>query len=86
MRLKFLCPLILLVLAANSLSAQVRIKDVVTVENAQHKALVGYGLVVGLNGTGDRPTSSRGAVFTVQSISNMLERFGCYGYVQYSAF
>jgi len=37
---------------------------------------VGYGLVIGLNGTGDRSLGNRGAVFTVQSISNMLERFG----------
>jgi flagellar P-ring protein precursor FlgI len=34
--------------------------------------LVGYGIVVGLEGTGD----SNGALFTVQSVANMLERFG----------
>ncbi|RMF10554.1 MAG: flagellar basal body P-ring protein FlgI, partial [Candidatus Neomarinimicrobiota bacterium] len=55
---------------------QVRIKDLVSIENAQQKPLIGYGLVVGLDGTGDRSSSSRGAVFTVQTISNMLERFG----------
>ncbi|KAA3617593.1 MAG: flagellar basal body P-ring protein FlgI [Calditrichaeota bacterium] len=59
-----------------TLSAQVRIKDIVTVENSQQTALIGYGLVVGLGGTGDRSSGNRGAVFTVQTISNMLERFG----------
>jgi len=55
---------------------QVRIKDVTTIENAMQIPLVGYGLVVGLDGTGDRSSGNRGAVFTVQTISNMLERFG----------
>jgi flagellar P-ring protein precursor FlgI len=57
-------------------AAEVRIKDIVTVENALQESLVGYGLVTGLNGTGDRASNSRGSVFTVQSISNMLDRFG----------
>lgn len=56
--------------------AQTRIKDIVRVENAHQTSLIGYGLVVGLNGSGDRSVGKRGAVFTVQSISNMLERFG----------
>lgn len=55
---------------------QVRIKDIITIENAQQIPVVGYGLVVGLDGTGDRSSGNRGAVFTVQTISNMLERFG----------
>lgn len=57
-------------------SVEVRIKDIVTVENALQESLVGYGLITGLNGTGDRATNSRGPIFTVQSISNMLDRFG----------
>ncbi len=68
--------LILLLLAPSILAAEVRIKDIVTIENSNPTTLIGYGLVVGLGGTGDRSTGSRGAVFTVQSISNMLERFG----------
>ncbi len=56
--------------------SQVRIKDIVTFENANQESVVGYGLVTGLDGTGDRASRSFGAVFTVQSISNMLERFG----------
>ena len=57
-------------------AAGVRVKDISRIENVKQELLVGYGLVVGLDGTGDRPTSRRGAIFTVQSISNMLERFG----------
>jgi len=59
-----------------TLNADVRLKDIVTFENAHQESLIGYGLVVGLNGTGDRSSGNRGAVFTVQTISNMLERFG----------
>jgi len=66
----------LLVALFFTLNADVRLKDIVTIENARQKSLIGYGLVVGLNGTGDRSSGSRGAVFTVQTISNMLERFG----------
>jgi len=58
------------------LYAQTRIKDIARIENSHPISLIGYGLVTGLNGSGDRSTGRRGAVFTVQSISNMLERFG----------
>ncbi len=56
--------------------AQTRLSDLVEVENAHRKELIGYGLVTGLDRTGDRTLSTRGAVFTVQSIANMLENFG----------
>lgn len=56
--------------------ADVRIKDIVSIQNAHQISLIGYGLVVGLDGTGDRTTGRRGAIFTVQSISNMLDKFG----------
>jgi len=52
--------------------AMVRIKDIATFSGTRSNQLVGYGLVVGLSGTGDR----RGAEFTIQSMSNMLERMG----------
>nr|HQU73000.1 flagellar basal body P-ring protein FlgI [Calditrichia bacterium] len=65
----------LMLVLAPGLSAQPRIKDVVRVESPR-VALVGYGLIVGLNGSGDRSSGNRGSVFTIQSISNMLERFG----------
>ncbi len=68
--------LLMIGLLAQAVFGQVRIKDIITVENSQQTALVGYGLVVGLGGTGDRSSSNRGAVFTIQTISNMLERFG----------
>jgi flagellar P-ring protein precursor FlgI len=51
----------------------VRIKDVADMEGVRDNQLVGYGLVVGLNGTGDR---LRSAVFTRQSLIGMLERLG----------
>jgi len=61
---------------ASHLFAEVRLKDISHVENTSQESLIGYGLVIGLGGTGDRASGSRGAVFTAQTISNMLERFG----------
>lgn len=54
-------------------SAQMRIKDLVEVEGVRGNQLLGYGLVVGLNGTGDRLQNSP---FTQQSLEGMLERLG----------
>ena len=53
--------------------AQVRIKDIADVEGVRDNQLVGYGLVVGLAGTGDKLDN---AVFTRQSLMGMLERLG----------
>ena len=53
--------------------AQVRIKDITDVQGIRDNQLVGYGLVVGLNGTGD---SLNNAVFTKQSLIGMLGRLG----------
>ncbi|WP_163851540.1 flagellar basal body P-ring protein FlgI [Pseudooceanicola aestuarii] len=53
--------------------ADVRIKDIATFEGVRENQLVGYGLVVGLNGTGD---TLRNSPFTEQSIAGMLERLG----------
>jgi flagellar P-ring protein FlgI len=50
-----------------------RVKDIATVAGVRSNQLVGYGLVVGLDGTGDQTTQ---APFTVQSIINMLAKFG----------
>ncbi|HMA62855.1 MAG TPA: flagellar basal body P-ring protein FlgI, partial [bacterium] len=66
--------LIIIVFIFSLLQGQVRLKDITRVENAQQISLVGYGLVTGLNGTGDRASRNYGSVFTVQTISNMLER------------
>src|SRR6201996_9197738 len=50
-----------------------RVKDLTDVQGIRDNMLVGYGLVVGLNGTGD---SLKNAPFTQQSIQTMLERLG----------
>ena len=49
-----------------------RIKDLTTVEGIRDNQLVGYGLVVGLNGTGDKQQT----IFSVQTLANMLQRMG----------
>ncbi len=49
-----------------------RIKDIAEIQGLETEMVIGYGLVVGLNGTGD----GRKATFTSQSLQNMLERFG----------
>jgi len=54
-------------------AAQTRIKDIASVHGVRPNQLVGYGLVVGLNGTGD---TLRNAPFTDQSIQSMLDRLG----------
>ncbi|MGC8668628.1 MAG: flagellar basal body P-ring protein FlgI [Chthonomonadales bacterium] len=53
-------------------AAQVRIKDIAGVQGARGNQLVGYGLVVGLEGTGD----SNSTIFTAQSLVNALQRMG----------
>ncbi len=54
-------------------AGQSRIKDIIQFEGVRDNMLVGYGLVVGLNGTGDTLTT---APFTQQSLIGMLERLG----------
>lgn len=51
----------------------IRIKDIVDIEGVRDNMLIGYGLVVGLNGTGDSLSNSP---FTAQSMTGMLERLG----------
>ena len=66
--------LLALCLMAGAAGAQpVRIKDIADIEGVRDNQLVGYGLVVGLPGTGDR---LRTAIFTRQSLIGMLERLG----------
>src|SRR6201986_979039 len=50
----------------------VRIKDVATIEGVRDNQLIGYGIVVGLNGTGD----SQQTVFPVQTLISTLQRMG----------
>jgi flagellar P-ring protein precursor FlgI len=63
----------LLVVLATPSWSEVRIKDISSFEGIRENQLVGYGLVVGLNGTGDR---LRNSPFTQKSIEGMLERLG----------
>jgi flagellar P-ring protein FlgI len=73
----FLLRLLLALLFAISTAlpgmAASRIKDIADIEGVRDNQLVGYGLVVGLNGTGD---SLRNAPFTEQALETMLERLG----------
>jgi len=62
-----------MILAAESAAARSRIKDIVEFEGVRTNSLVGYGVVVGLNGTGD---NLRNAPMTRQSLEAMLERLG----------
>ena len=63
----------LLLLISPALAEPVRIKDLVEIDGVRGNDLVGYGLVVGLNGTGD---GIRNAPFTEEIMSNILERLG----------
>jgi len=58
---------------AASASGTSRIKDIVNFEGVRDNMLIGYGLVVGLNGSGDKLNN---APFTKQSLTAMLERLG----------
>ena len=68
---QLVCSLLLVLLATGSAHA-VRIKDIASFEGVRSNQLVGYGLVVGLNGSGD----SDQARIQLQSVVNMLERMG----------
>src|SRR5690554_6662633 len=65
--------LVALALPGAEASAASRIKDIADFEGVRDNQLIGYGLVVGLQGTGD---SLRNAPFTRQSLQAMLERLG----------
>ena len=59
-------------LAFVTLNAQVQLKDLSYFSGLESQDLIGYGLVIGLDGTGDGSSSQ----MTIQSIKNMMERFG----------
>lgn len=68
-------PLVLLFIALFILPAeasQVRVKDICAVQDAQEIDLLGYGLVIGLDGSGD----GSGTQFTTRALANMMERMG----------
>src|SRR5690348_8678614 len=67
-----LCGFVLALTLAGAARAE-RVKDLASVQGVRHNQLVGYGLVVGLDGTGDQTSQTP---FTLQSIKNMLIRYG----------
>lgn len=68
----FFSVILSLVLLPMVLLSQVRLKEIARLQGLEYRQLVGYGLVIGLNGTGD----SKRSEFTMQSVVNMLQRFG----------
>ena len=70
--LRRLLPLVFGVMSVFAAQAE-RVKDLATVSGVRANQLVGYGLVVGLDGTGDQTSQAQ---FTIQSIRNMLAKFG----------
>ncbi|WP_420456811.1 flagellar basal body P-ring protein FlgI [Rubrivirga sp.] len=76
---RLLCVLLLALLAGPALAqpaASARLKDLVVPAGAAPVQLLGYGIVVGLDRTGDRARGRSGSPYTVQGIANMLQRFG----------
>lgn len=66
------CLLVLCALLCLPVHAE-RLKDIATIQGVRSNQLIGYGLVVGLNGTGDQTTQTP---FTLQTFNNMLAQFG----------
>src|ERR1039457_1063021 len=69
--------LILVALSLNQVHASAeppaaRLKELVSLEGVRDNQLIGYGIVVGLKGTGDRQQT----LFTAQSLANMLQQMG----------
>ena len=71
--MKRITPLCLLLLLCSGLSRAERLMDIVDVQGVRTNQLLGYGLVVGLDGTGDKTKKGH---FTSQSLVNMLREFG----------
>lgn len=66
----FLAPCSLLLAVPSAHAA--RLKEIASIEGIRHNQLVGYGLIIGLNGTGDK----KGTTFTIQSLTSMLQKMG----------
>ncbi|MCC5981157.1 MAG: flagellar basal body P-ring protein FlgI, partial [Oceanicaulis sp.] len=69
---RFLIALGLAALVSAAALANPRIKDIADIEGVRENQLVGYGLVVGLDGSGD---TLRNSAFTRQSLNSLMERF-----------
>ena len=64
--------LLLAIVFSSSLAEAVRIKDIANIKGVRENQLVGYGLVVGLNGTGDDDDLK----YTIQSLAALLQKMG----------
>lgn len=71
--MKRLALLLIALLVSSFAHASTRIKDIASVQGVRDNQLVGYGLVMGLQGTGD---TLRNSQFTEQSLQSMLDRMG----------
>src|ERR1700679_2733478 len=69
---QLLCTAIFLLTLTNAGRSEKRLKELISIEGVRDNLLIGYGLVVGLAGTGDRVQT----VFSAQSLTNLLERMG----------
>ena len=65
--------LVMFILFGHEAFAETRIKDIVNFEGIRENVLIGYGLVVGLNGTGDNLKNS---AFTEKGLTDFLEKLG----------
>ena len=71
--LKFgFCVLLALAVSASAEEKRVLVRDITTIEGVRENPLVGYSIVVGLNGTGDRFQT----LFTTQTLGNVMQRMG----------
>lgn len=62
-----------LLLSLSAVAQAERLKDIASISGVRSNQLIGYGLVVGLNGTGDQTTQTP---FTLQTFNNMLSQIG----------
>ncbi len=69
----FACSMVLALVFGSASAEAMRIKEIASVQGVRSNALTGYGLVVGLDGTGDQTTQTP---FTTQSLQAMLQQLG----------
>jgi flagellar P-ring protein precursor FlgI len=72
-RLQAICWIAVLMIGVSQQAFAERVKDLASVAGVRNNQLVGYGLVVGLDGSGDQTSQTP---FTIQSMKNMLQQFG----------
>ena len=73
--MKAVCALLLLLPSLTAVAVepvQIKIRDLASVEGVRENPLIGYGMIVGLNGTGDKQQT----VFAVQTLAGILQRMG----------